>query len=73
MTYKELGQFVKKERKKLHLTQMELADLAEVSLRTLKNLEGGNRVYLETLKKIFNYLGYDIKLVSRSDAFEADL
>ncbi|MFK7908252.1 MAG: helix-turn-helix domain-containing protein [Chitinophagales bacterium] len=43
MNYQELGLFIKQERKKLHLTQKELADLAEVSYRILQHVEAGRK------------------------------
>ncbi|MGB0932031.1 MAG: helix-turn-helix transcriptional regulator [Chitinophagales bacterium] len=39
MTYKELGQLIQKRRKNLGMTQVELGRLAEVSFRTIQNIE----------------------------------
>ncbi len=58
MTYQELGQFIKQERKKLKLTQKELADLAEVSFRTIQNIEKGDRISEKILNKILEVLNY---------------
>ena len=62
MTYKELGQFIKQERKKLHLTQKELAMLAEVSFRTIQNIEKGSFASEKILNKILRLLGYKAQI-----------
>ncbi len=63
MTYQELAQFIKQERKKLHLTQQELADLSEVSKRTIQYIEAERQAYWDTLKKVVEALGYDIEII----------
>lgn len=60
MTYQELGQFIKQERKKLNLTQQGLAKLSDISLRTLQIIEAGGHVYFRNLEKVMDILGYNI-------------
>lgn len=62
MTYQELAQFIKQERKKQKLTQQQLADKAEVSRRTVQYIEAERQAYWDTLKKIVEVLGYDIEI-----------
>ena len=69
MDYNKIGELVKTERKKLQLTQAGLAKLTEVSVTTIKSIEKGKKVYLETLKKVLNLFGYDIVIVE-TDALE---
>ncbi len=62
MNYQELGLFIKQERKKLHLTQKELADLAEVSYRMLQHVEAGRQASEKLLGQVVKKLGYDIDI-----------
>ena len=62
MTYKELAQFIKQERKKQKLTQQQLADKAEVSRRTILYIEGEKETNWRTLEKIVKALGYIIEV-----------
>ena len=63
MTYQELSQFIKQERKKQKLTQQQLADKAEVSRRTILYIEGEKETNWTTLEKIVKALGYNIEVV----------
>ena len=58
MTYQELGIFIKTERRKLKLTQGELAQLTEVSERTIRTIEKGERTQDNNLEKVLKILGY---------------
>jgi len=69
MDYNKIAELVKTERNKLQLTQAGLAKLTEVSVTTIKSIEKGKKVYLETLKKVLNLFGYDIVIV-KADALE---
>ncbi len=62
MTYKELGQLIQKKRKDLGLTQVELGRLAEVSFRTIQNMELGKRGYVHTLRSVLQLLDLDVKV-----------
>jgi len=55
----ELGHRVKVARKAADLTQEELANRANISLNTLKSLEGGNGSQLSTFIKVIRALDMD--------------
>ncbi len=62
-----LGQEIRKRRRFLQLRQSDLADIAEVSLRSLIDIERGNgNPTLEQLDKITEVLGFEITLIVRS-------
>lgn len=63
MHHSELVTVVKERREALGITQAHLAELADVSLRTLKALEvGKGNPTLETIAKLIEVLGMELKL-----------
>lgn len=55
---KDLGDFVKRQRVKMLMSQMALADEAGITQATLCRLERGQKsVHLDTMVKILNSLG----------------
>ncbi|MGB1243542.1 MAG: hypothetical protein ACPG49_13525 [Chitinophagales bacterium] len=62
MTYQELGTFIRQERKKKQLTQVGLAQLAEIAIRTMKSIEKGERTHENSIQKVMDILGYDIEV-----------
>jgi len=63
MPQEDLIKIVKERRKTLRLTQEDLAELSEVSLRTLKQFESGKgNPTLETLEKLAEVLGLEVRL-----------
>lgn len=67
-----LIKIVKERRKVLNITQETLADLAEVSLRTLKQFEAGKgNPTLNSLAKIVEVLGLEIRLDIKQNNIEA--
>lgn len=63
----ELGQMFRKRRKQLRLRQMDLAEMAEVTLRGLISLEKGEaNPTLKQLAKIADVLGLEVNLAERS-------
>ena len=57
----ELAQTMKSRRKTLGITQQDLAEIAEVSLATVKDIERGHGIpSLWTLQKILDVLGMEI-------------
>ncbi len=55
--------FIKERRKSLNVTQKQLADLSNVSLRTIKQFESGKgNPTLQTVSKLANVLGLELKL-----------
>ena len=62
MDYNKIGELVKIERKKLYMSQNELATLANVSKSMLRQIERGEKVSLDSLKKVLNLIGYDLKV-----------
>lgn len=63
MNISEIGNTVKARRKKLHLCQQELADLAEVNINTILAIERGDgNPKAETLITVANVLGLELIL-----------
>ena len=60
------GEAMKKRRAQLGITQEALAQIAEVSLRSIKALEKGTgNPTLNQLTKVFRVLGWDLELKER--------
>lgn len=63
MNLKEIGGLIKKRRDSLGLRQEDLAELSEVSNKTLHLIEqGSGNPSFETLKKIAEVLGLELNL-----------
>lgn len=59
-----LGQIIKARRKELGLTQNTLALLSQVGINTIVSIERGSKSpSIDTLTKVANVLGFDVKLV----------
>ena len=57
----ELNEVMKKRRKELEISQLDLAEMAEVSLATVKDIERGKgNPSLNTEKRILMVLGMEI-------------
>ena len=57
----ELNEVMKKRRKELEISQLDLAEMAEVSLATVKDIERGKgNPSLNTVKRILRVLGMEI-------------
>lgn len=63
MDYSKIAELVKAERKKRNLTQLEFIKLADISERTLRHIETGEKVNLDTIKKVLNVVNHDIVIV----------
>ena len=62
----ELRDLMKQRRKYLKLSQRDLAEMAEISLSTIKDIERGKgNPSLETVNKIIKILGMKIEYVPR--------
>ena len=62
----ELGSIISSRRKQLGINQDDLAQIAEVSIATVKDIERGkSNPSLKTLEKICVVLGLEIKLEVR--------
>lgn len=62
MNVKEIGKFIKGRRSVLRLQQADLAELSNVSLRTIIQIENGvGNPSIDTLNKIGEVLGYEIQ------------
>ncbi len=58
----ELKDIMKQRREALSLTQQDLAEMAQVGLATIKDIERGNgNPSLSTVKKILDVLGIEIE------------
>lgn len=67
MTNQEIGDKIRARRKMLRLRQRDLAELAEVTLRGLTDLENGNaNPTINQLAKIAEVLGLELRLVESS-------
>lgn len=65
----QLGRALRARRKQLHLTQRDLAELAEVSVRFLSDLEGGKpSVQLGKVMMVARTLGWRLDLHVPGDA-----
>jgi y4mF family transcriptional regulator len=63
---KDLGQIIKARREVLAITQMDLAEISNMGLRTLKALENGKtNPTLETLNKVMDVLGMELSVEVR--------
>ena len=61
MDYKRLGQRIREERKRLNLTQTELADAIDISDTYMGAIERGERsLTLDTLVRLVNRLGVTV-------------
>ena len=59
----DIAKILKENRSKLGISQTDLAEIAEVSLATIKDLERGKgNPSLGTLEKIVDTLGLEIKI-----------
>ena len=69
MHQEDFVKIIKERREVLGVTQEHLAELANVGLRTLKAIESGKgNPTFETMNKLADVLGMEIKLVVRSKA-----
>jgi predicted transcriptional regulator len=58
----ELKDIMKQRRKTLALTQQDLAEMAQVGLATIKDIERGKgNPSLSTIKKLLDIIGYEIE------------
>lgn len=63
MTFTEVSDAIRRRRKALGLTQLELADLAEVSERLVRDVETGRvTIKTEKLLSILEALGLEIRI-----------
>jgi len=63
MDIKQIGTALKERRKFLKITQENLADISEISERTLRNIEKGlANPELESLMKLCEVLGLEIEV-----------
>jgi transcriptional regulator with XRE-family HTH domain len=57
----ELDEVIKTRRKELGISQLDLAEMAEISLATVKDIERGKgNPSIGTVKKIINVLGLEM-------------
>jgi y4mF family transcriptional regulator len=63
MNKEDIGRAIRLRRKSRKIVQEDLADIAEISLRTLRDIEKGvANPELETLMKICKVLGMEVKV-----------
>lgn len=63
MDFKAIGKAIRARRKSRKIVQVDLADIAGISPRTLRDIENGTaNPELETLMKICQVLGMEIKV-----------
>lgn len=67
MNISKLGQTVRKRRKALGIDQASAAELADVSVHTLSNIESGQgNPTLDVLTRILETLGLEMNITTRS-------
>lgn len=67
MTSQMIGEGIRKRRESLHLRQEDLSQMADVSLKTIHQIEQGKgNPSLKTLQKLFEVLGLDIKVIIKT-------
>ena len=60
----EIGNTIKERRAMLGLTQLDLAEMSGIGLRTLKNIEGGKgNPSVNTLTRIAEIVGMELQMV----------
>lgn len=65
----DIDKIIKERRQQLHITQDDLAQMAAVGLRTVKEIESGKaNPSLKTLEKIAHVLGLELRLEIRRSA-----
>jgi len=70
MTLLNLGNSIKERRKVLNITQKQLTELAEISLRTLINIESGNgNPTILVINKLAIVLGMELKFEVKKHGF----
>jgi transcriptional regulator with XRE-family HTH domain len=63
----EFGRIIKERREVLKISQNQLAEIAEIGLRTLKSIESGEaNPTLSSINKIVEVLGLEIKINVKS-------
>jgi y4mF family transcriptional regulator len=63
MTKIKIGQIIKERRTSLGVTQKDLSEIVDISLRSLVDIENGNgNPTIDQLNKILNALGLTIKI-----------
>ena len=73
MDYKRLGTRIREERKRLHLTQAQLAEAIEVSDTYMGAIERGERsLTLDTLVRLVNRLGVTIDYLLSDSVMDSD-
>ncbi len=73
-TPQQLGNLIRRARKKRHLSQTELASLAGVRQETISLIETGNpAAKLETILAVLAALGLEFRITPRSKTTAADI
>ena len=70
MTWHEISVIAKNRRKKLKLTQEQLAEKANVSIISVQRVEMGTKVSIKTLIKIVGVLNEKDEVISLEDIIE---
>ena len=73
MDYKRLGERIRKERKRLNLTQAQLAEAIEISDTYMGSIERGERsLTLDTLVRLVNRLGVTVDYLLADSVTDSD-
>ncbi len=73
MDYKRLGQRIREERLRLHLTQAQLAEDADISDTYMGSIERGERsLTLDTLVRLVNRLGVTVDYLLADSVADTD-
>lgn len=70
----DIKEVVKLQRRKLGLSQQDLAEMAEVGIATVKHIEAGKaNPSLSTIEKIMEVLGMEVKYEIRQTIYDYQL
>lgn len=66
---KELGEYIRQERKKLQLTQKEISDFTDVGRKFVLDLEKGkSTTQIGKIFEVLNGLGLELHLIKRGES-----
>lgn len=65
MDYKELGQFIRQERKARKINQKTFSEMAGISERSLRSIEQGEQTHINTLKKVVAVFDYELDIETK--------
>lgn len=65
MDYKDLGIFIRQERKARKLNQQAFSGMAGISERSLRSIEQGEQTHINTLRKVVAVFDYELDIETK--------